>query len=179
MTGAPGMLAEFASAAEALRAARRLRELGYRSLDLHAPYELPGADAALGLARPRILPRLVLVFGLLGAASGYLVQWWTNAVDYPIVVGGRPFHALPAFVPITFEMGVLAGAFAALFGWIVTARLGRLWQPVFEVEGFERASDDRFWLAVGDDDPRFAPARTRADLAPLDPLRIWPEEEAG
>lgn len=175
--GAPGLMAEFASGREVLAAVRRLRELGYRDLDVHAPYEIPGAADALHLARPRWIPRVVLVAGLLGAATGYLIQWWTSAVDYPLVVGGRPFHSAPAYVPITFETGVLLGALAALFALVVTARLGRLWQPVFEVPGFDRTSVDRCWLAVAQGDPRFAEARTRAELATLAPLRIWPEEE--
>ncbi|MEZ4333614.1 MAG: DUF3341 domain-containing protein [Myxococcota bacterium] len=177
-------LIEFESGEAALAAARRLREQGHARLELYSPYELEGADEALALERPRVLPRAVLIAGLSGAATAYAIQWYVDAVSYPIDVGGRPLHSAPAFVPITFEGGVLIAAFAAFFGLLRLARLPRLWQPVFEVAGFERASIDRFWLALTparagagagtdrDVEEETEVARIRADLAALAPLRI-------
>ena len=174
-----GLVAEFESGARAVEAVRRLRARGYRRLDLHLPYEVPGAQEALGLARPRILPRLVLLLGLVGAAAGYLVQWYTSVVAYPLDVGGRPLHSAPAFVPITFEMGILLGAFAAFFGLLGLSRLLRLWQPIFEVPGFERVTTDRYWLVVDAADPRFSEEGTSDHLRELGPLRVEPLEVEG
>jgi hypothetical protein len=107
-------------------------------------------------------------------------------VDYPLNVGGRPYHSAPAFIPITFEMAVLFAATAALVSAIVLGGLPRLWHPVFEVDGFERATIDRFWLAVcaGDAaiDPALAPAEARARavqaLGGAGALRVvWPDPE--
>lgn len=170
--GSGTLLAAFEAGDRALAVARELRELGYRRLDVHAAQPLPGAAEALGLERPRALPRLVLVSGLLGAGLAYLVQWYTNSVDYPLVVGGRPLHPWPAFVPITFEGGVLLAAVAAFGGLLVLARLGRLWQPVFEAPDFDRASVDLYWVAVAADDPLFDAERTRTELERFAPLRI-------
>jgi Alternative complex III, ActD subunit len=166
-----GFLAEFGSAEALLAALAAVRAHGYRELEVFSPYELPRAEALLDLPRPR-LPIGVLICGLLGAAGAYLVQWYANAVSFPINVGGRPLHPAPAFVPITFELGVLSAAFAAFIGFFVCSHLLRLWRPEFEVEGFERVSVDRFWLAVDARDPRFAAARTREELAALQPLRV-------
>jgi hypothetical protein len=166
--------AEFRSPAALLEAARTLRERGYRELELHTPYEIEAASEVLGLPRPRWLPRLVLLFGLTGAALGYGVQWLTNAWLYPLVVGGRPPHSPPAFIPITFESGILLGALAAFVGLLAGGRLMRLWQPIFEVPHFERASVDRFWLVVDRSDPRFDEGDTRALLESLSPLRVEP-----
>lgn len=171
--GSPiGLAAEFDAGERATRAVRGMRERGYRSLDLHAGCELRGAAEALGLERPRGLPRLVLAAGLLGAALAYAVQWYTNSLDYPLVVGGRPLHPLPAFVPITFEGGVLLASLAAFGGLIARARLLRLWRPEFELPGFERATVDRYWLTVGAGDPRFDGERTRRELEAFSPLRV-------
>jgi hypothetical protein len=71
-----------------------------------------------------------------------------NAYDYPLDVGGRPPHMPSAFVPITFEMAVLAAALTIFVALLAHAGLPRLWHPVFETEGFESASVDRFWLAA-------------------------------
>lgn len=167
----PVILAEFGSAEALIAAATRLRELGYRRLETYSPYPLDGAEAALSLPRPR-LPWVVLAGGLLGAALGYAVQSYTNARDYPLNVGGRPLDSVPAWIPITFEIGILAAAITAVLALLVTARLPRLWHPVFEVDGFESVTDDRFWLAVLAGDPRYDPERTRRELEALAPLRI-------
>ncbi len=141
-----GLMAEFAGPRELVAAVRALREGGYTELDAYTPYPVHGIEAAMGLRRTR-LPWFVLAGGLTGAAFAYLFQLWIQ-YDYPIDLGGRPLHAAPAFIPITFETGVLFAALTTFFGLLAFARLPRLWHPVFEVEGFERASIDRFWLAV-------------------------------
>ena len=157
------LLAEFDSPRAALDAARGLRTLGYTALDLHSPYPLAGAAEALGLPRSR-LPIAVLAAAVVGGAGAYFMQWWMNAVDYPLAVGGRPAHFPLAFVPVSFELLVLAAAFAAVGTFFALAGLPRLWHQVFEAPGFDRASIDRFWLSVEGHDPRFDPERTSAEL---------------
>jgi hypothetical protein len=171
--GAAAWLAEFGSAPDALAALRALRGRGFRALDLYAPYEVAGAAEALGDPRPRGVTRAALILGALGAASGYAVQWFT-AVDYPLIVGGRPVHSAPAFVPITFELGILLAAFGALLALLRGCRLPRLWQPIFEVEGFERATLDRFFIGVAASDPCFDAEHTPELLEELGALRVQP-----
>ncbi len=142
------VLAEFATEARLLDAARALRARGHARLDLHSPVPLHGADEALGLRRSTV-PVVALVAGLAGAASGYLLQWWTAGIDWPLNVGNRPPHSPPAFIPITFELGVLFSAIAIfaglLFGYF---RFPSTWHPVFEVERFRSASVDALWLSA-------------------------------
>lgn len=97
----------------------------------------------------------MLVAALTGGGLGYLVQWWCNAVDFPIDVGSRPLDSAPAFIPITFESAVLAASVVGFVALLGTCGLPRLSHPLFEVEGFDRASVDRFWIGVDADDPRF------------------------
>lgn len=166
-----GLCAEFATQDELLAALAALRDRGYRALDAYSPYAVPGASEALHLARS---PANFVAFalGLLGAGVAYLVQWYTAAVDYPLSVGGRPAHAPAAFVPIVFEMMVLAASLTTFFGLLLRLGLPRLHHPLFEVEGFERASIDRFFVAVDEADPSFEAARTRDELAALLPLSV-------
>lgn len=166
-----GVLAEFRSAEAMLAGLAHLRGQGYTRLDTYTPYPIHGLDDALGL-RPSKVPLAVLVAGLSGAALAYLIQWYMNAYDYPINVGGRPPHSWPAFIFITFETAVLFAGFTALFSALAFSGLPRLWDPVFEVEGFERASIDRFWIAVERDDPKFDVARIEEDLLKLEALRV-------
>ncbi|WP_373047314.1 DUF3341 domain-containing protein [Vulgatibacter sp.] len=143
----PDLLVEFGAADALLDAVRACRALGLRRLETFTPYPIRDVQEALALPRSRI-PWLCLVGGLVGASLAYLAQWWMNGVAWPLNVGGRPLHSAPAFVPITFESGVLGAALGAVVSFLAFAGLPRLWHPVFEVEGFERASVDRFFLHV-------------------------------
>jgi hypothetical protein len=174
-----GLLAEFETPERLLDAARALREAGLSRLDGFTPFRVHGAEEAFGIRRSR-LPWVVLGFGLLGASSAYFLQWFTAAVDYELDVGGRPPHSPAVFVPITFEMGVLFAAFSALITVLVWAGLPRLWDPVFEVSGFERASIDRFWIGVDRADPCFDRDLAEQVLRDTGALRIvdLPEEPA-
>ena len=79
------VLAEFAEPEPMVEAARKLRESGREGLDAYSPYPVHGIDEALELPRSKV-PLVALIAGLSGAASGYVLQWWTNAVDYEIVL---------------------------------------------------------------------------------------------
>lgn len=168
-----GLLAEFETPEALLGAALELRRRGYTELDAFTPYPVHGLESALGLRRSR-LTWMVFPLALGGAAAGYFVQWWCNAWDYPLNVGGRPPHSAPAFIPITFEMTVLTSALTGLIIFLVLSRLPALWGPVFDVEGFERASIDRFWLGIDAADPTLLRGRAERDLRELGALRtVW------
>ena len=156
--------AEFATAEELKEAAGELRERGYERLDAYTPYPVDGLADLLGIRRTR-LPWLTLAGGAFGGISGYLLQWWCNGIDYPLDVGGRPLNSAPAFIPVTFEMTVLFASLFLFFGLWIGSRLPEVWNPLFELDGFERASVDRFWLAVDARDPRLEEADEADDLA--------------
>jgi hypothetical protein len=168
-----GLAGELDGAEALLACAREMRRRGYTRLDAHSPFPVPGLEEALAMRRSR-LPWVAFAAGLGGLAVAYLIQWWTAAVDYPLDVGGRPAHAAPAYVPICFETMVLFAASVAFFGFFVAARLPALWQPVDEVDGFSRASIDRFFLTVDDRDRRFDPVATAADLEAAGATRVAP-----
>ncbi len=148
------VLAEFTTEAAVLAAARALRERGDAKLDIQSPVPIHGAPEALGLKRS-LVPLVALSGGVLGALTGYLIQYWTVGVDWPLNVGGRPPHSPPAFVPITFELGVLFSSLSIFFG-LLFAFFGfpRVYHPVFEVEAFRSASVDGIWLSAEADQGR-------------------------
>jgi hypothetical protein len=166
-----GLLAEFETSAEMVEALRTLHGLGYRRLDAYSPYPVHGAEEALGLRRSR-LPYGIFAGGVLGLAVSYHLQWYCNAVIYPVNDGGRPGHSAAAFIPATFETTILIASFVAFFGVLILSRLPKLWHPVFEVEGFERASVDRFFVGIDARDPRFDAVESVHALEGLRPLRI-------
>lgn len=166
-----GLLAEFPSAESLLHAAARVRDEGYARWDAFTPYPVHGMDRAMGL-QPTRLPWLVLLCGLAGGAVGMLLQWWTNAVDYPYLISGKPLFSLPSNIPVVFELTVLFSAFGAFFGMLIFNDLPRFWHPVFTNPRFRRVTTDGFFLAVEADDPRFDVFRTKDLLSSLQATHV-------
>jgi hypothetical protein len=162
--GPYGVLAEFATPAELLHAAGRLRANGYTRIEAYSPFPIHGLDTALGHPGSKV-PWIVLGGAVVGGLSGLALQWWTSAVDYPIRIAGKPYFSVPAFVPVIFELTVLFSAFAALLGMLFLNGLPRPHHPVFLHPRFARATDDRFFLAIEAGDPLFDLERARRDLA--------------
>ena len=151
------VLAEFAEPEPMVEAARKLRDSGREGLDAYSPYPVHGIDDALKLPRSKV-PLVALIAGLSGAAGGYVLQWWTNAVDYELNVANRPPHAWPTNIPVTFESGVLVCVLTLFFGSLFYFfGLPRTYHPVFEAEEFRSASLDKFWISAemkDGEDPR-------------------------
>lgn len=154
-----GLLARFADAAALYRGCEQVRDAGYTRWDAHTPFPVHGLDRAMGLPASR-LPWIVLFMGLGGAGGAMLLQWWVSAVDYPLVISGKPYFSWPAFVPITFEVGVLCGAIGAVLGMLGLNRLPMHHHPLFTSARFERATDDGFFISIESWDPRFDPVRS-------------------
>ena len=165
-----GLVAEFATDAELMRAAEKAYERGYRKMDGYTPFPIEGLAEALG--KKNRIPFLVLIGGILGGGSAYFMEWFANVISYPINVGGRPLHSWPAFIPITFELTVLGAALTAFFGSLALSGLPRPYHPMFNLPEFERASQDRFFLCIEAADARFDAKETRAFLESLEPLMV-------
>ena len=150
------LLAEFRDPETLLDATRRARDAGWQGLDAHVPFSIEGLTEALGLP-PTRLRRVMLAGGVLAGAFTYAMQWYSAVYDYPINSGGRPLHSWPVFLIPTFEAVVLGAILSGVVGFLVSTGLPRLNHPAFAAHGFERASQDRFFLSVGD--PGTEPAR--------------------
>jgi Protein of unknown function (DUF3341) len=161
-----GLMAEFLTPEEMVAAIRALRRRGYGRIDAFSPYPVKGAEQAIGLPRSPLC-WITFPIAMAGAGLAYLLQWFCNTLDYPINVGGRPLDSAPAFVPITFEMGVLSASIGGVLVFLVLCKLPELYAPVFDVEGFGRASLDRFWVGIDDRDPRFDEAQIERELREL------------
>jgi len=141
------VLGLFESGEALVEACYKIREKGFETIDTHSPYPLHGGDEALGLGRSRV-PRIALAGGLTGTFGGYLMMVYMNAVNWPLNVAGRPPHAPPSFIPITFETTVLLASLSIFFGLLVLMRLPQPYHAVFESEQFLSAVNDGFWMSV-------------------------------
>jgi hypothetical protein len=149
-----GLMAEFDNPTDLVEAARRTYDAGYRRINGYSPFPIEELSDAIGFHNTR-LPLIVLIGGILGGLGGYFMMYYMEVINYPINVGGRPFHSWPAFIPITFETTVLGAALAAIFGMLALNKLPQPYHPVFNAERFALATRDRFFLVIEADDPKF------------------------
>lgn len=150
-----GLLADFQSPDQLLEAAKDLRDAGYQKIEAYTPFPVHGLQEVLRIP-PTRLPWIVFFAGLVGGVLALAGQWWTNAVDYPFLISGKPRFSLPANIPVAFEVVILLSAFAAFFGMLALNRLPRWHQPLQSRRRFRRATSHHFLLAVDASDPRFA-----------------------
>ena len=100
-----------------LSAIKSLKQKGHKKISAITPCPVHGLEELLEIKRSWI-PWVTFVFGLTGCLFGLWFTWWTSAVDWPLIIGGKPFWSLPAFIPVIFECTILLGALssvAALF----------------------------------------------------------------
>ena len=124
----------------------RKQQLG--NLEAYTPYPIHGIDEALGLRRSP-LGGMVLVMGVLGAISAFAFEYWTSAIDYPLVTGGKAPWSWEAFVPIMFELTVLFATFTAGLGMLfLLNKLPFFGHPVLSSEAIKGITRDRYALAI-------------------------------
>jgi mono/diheme cytochrome c family protein len=164
-------MAEYADENHLLEACRKVRDSGYTRTDAFTPFPVHGIDEALGI-KPTVLPWIVLCFGLSGLSLALVMQWWTNAYDYPYIISGKPYFSLPAFIPVTFELTILFSAFSTFLGMIALNGLPKFSNPVFTNPKFDRATDDRFFLWVDARDKYFNSDKVKSLLESTQPLDV-------
>lgn len=146
-------------------AVKRLKAEGYTVADVHSPFPVHGLAEAMELAPTRIA-YATLAGGAFGALLGLGFQAWTSVVDWPLNIGGKSYLALPALVPVTFELGILLAAFATVLALLLWSRLRpRGYTP--STQPHPGASDDRFVILVREQDARFDPDAFRATASRL------------
>src|SRR5919109_4593239 len=155
-----GILAEFDTPADVMHAAEKVRDAGLTLWDVYTPYPVHGMDKAMGLKNSK-----VGWFAFLGGVSGYtcgmLMIWFMNAVDYPIVVGGKPMFSPYSAFPPSYELTILFGAFGSLGGMLFLNRLPRLHHPLLKNRRFAQVTHDRFFLVIETSDPKYSETETR------------------
>jgi hypothetical protein len=167
-----GLVAEFADEEDVLQAARAAYDAGYRSMDAYTPFPVEGLSEVLGFRRTRI-PLIVLIGGIVGGLSGFALQYWVSVIAYPLNIGGRPNPSVPMFVPVTFELTILLAALFGVIGMLALNGLPQPYHPLFNVDRFSRASQDRFFLGIESADRRFDLVETRRFLEGLNPAGVY------
>jgi hypothetical protein len=155
-----GIMAEFETPADAMHAAEKVRDAGFRKWDVFTPFPVHGMDRAMGLKNSKV-GWFSFLGGVTGYTTGMLMIWFMNKFDYPILVGGKPLFSPFAAFPPSYELTILLGAFGALGGMLLLNRLPRLHHPLLKHKRFALATHDRFFVVIETSDPKFDEKETR------------------
>jgi hypothetical protein len=166
-----GLAAEFLTPEEIVRAAQQALAAGYLRAEAFTPFPVKGLPESLGFHKTWI-PLICFIGGCLGGGAAWFMCWYANVISYTWIVGNRPLNSWPAFVTIVVD-GMIGGAFfCALAAMFLLNGLPRLNHPLFNVDAFARATQDRFFLCIEAADERFDPIVTRSFLITLEPAAV-------
>ena len=176
-----GLGAEFSSAATLLEAAKKIYAHGFKKWDVYSPFPIHGMDHAMGFKRSRV-SLFSLIGGFTGLTTAFVLIYYTSALNYPLIVQGKPYFALEPSLPIFFELTILLTAFGTILGLLLLTLLPRLHHPVFNWDRFQRATDDGFFLVLEVTDPKFDSTASRQLLQAMGGTHITeiyqdPEED--
>jgi hypothetical protein len=167
-----GIAGEFRSTEHVVSAARQLCEAGVERWDVYGPAPIDEIAALVPTRRGLYITAVMVAAAVLGACVGYFYQYWGAVLDYPLNVGGRPLNGWPGFVPTAWEICALFTVYAGFFAFMVSCRLSNLYHPIFSLTGFERASQDRFFICVEAADRAYDAERIRGIFERHAALRV-------
>jgi len=125
-------------------AVAKVRQAGYKIHDIYTPFPVHGLDHAMGL-RDTSLHTAGFIFGLTGTTTAVTFMSWVFTKDWPVNIGGKPHFALPAWIPITFELTVLMAAVGMVLTFCYICQLA----PFIKKHHFHlRATDDLFVMVI-------------------------------
>jgi mono/diheme cytochrome c family protein len=178
--GTFAVLGLYTDARKIIDAAKQIRPRKLGRLEAYTPYPVHGLDRAVGLP-PSPLGKLVMGMGLLGTALALLLEWWTSAVDYPLVVGGKALFSWQAFIPVMFEVTVLFATFTAGLAMLFAFnKLPFFGHPVLHSKAIKGITRDKLALSIESAGATFDAEAARqalldngADSVEIVPIPSW------
>jgi len=178
--GTFAVLGIFSEAQKIVDAAKQIRPRKLGHLEAYTPYPVHGLDRAIGIG-PSSLGKFVLGMGLLGTALALLFEWWTSAVDYPLITGGKALFSWQAFVPVMFEVTVLFATFTAGLAMLFAFnKLPFFGHPVLHSKAIKGITRDKLALSIENTGASFDPEAARqalldsgAESVEIVPIPAW------
>lgn len=158
-----GLIATFDTTPAVYHAAEQVRDAGYKKWDCITPFPVHGLDKAMGVKRSNV-PKFSLAGGILGFTTGMSLIFWTSYVNYPLIVGGKPYFSPLFAFPVSYELTILFTAFATIGGMLFLNGLPMHYHSVLKSDKILSGMDDKFHIVIESADPKFNLAQTKALL---------------
>ena len=169
-----GIAALFDTPDQIIHTASTISGAGYRRYDINTPYPVHGMDNAMKL-KASTLGYIALILGIIGASSAVGFMWWATSIDYPLVIGGKPFFSLPAFIPIIFEVTVLLASVGTVIVMLfIFFRLPSNSHPVHDTPYMKKVSVDKFGVVIEARDKLFDADKVTELLKELHAGEVFP-----
>ena len=138
----PGVLGSFIHVDAATDAIKTLRTQGHTDLTVYNAAPNHEIEEAL---EHKVSPvrMFTLVGGLTGCAAGFAMTIWMS-LDWPLMVGGKPFASVPPYTVLAFELTILFGALSTVAGMLILSFL----KPTTKLMYDEKFSDDHIGIFV-------------------------------
>jgi len=171
-----GIIGLFDDPQQLIRATEQVRDARYWSFDTYTPYPVHGLEQAQGLKRSP-LPYFACLGGLIGFCAAFGLQYWTSVIDWPLIVGGKPFNSWPAFVPVLFELTVLLSGITIVLSLFALCRFPNTRRAVPDPS----VTRDRFAIVIdapppidphADEEDRAARQKVLAPYKPFDESEV-------
>jgi hypothetical protein len=125
-------------------AVKKVRKAGYKMHDIYTPFPIHGLDKAMGL-RDTSLHTAGFIYAITGTSTALGCISWILTKDWPLNIGGKPHFALPAWIPITFELTVLFSAVGMVLTFCYLCQMA----PFVKKHHFSlRATDDQMVMVI-------------------------------
>jgi len=158
-----GLIATFDTTPSVYHAAEQVRDAGYKKWDCITPFPVHGLDKAMGLKRSHV-PKFSLAGGIIGFTLGMSLIFWSSYIDYPLIVGGKPYFSPLFAFPVSYELCILFTAFATIGGMLFLNGLPQHYHPVLKSDKILSGMDDKFHIVIESADPKFDLTQTRVLL---------------
>ena len=151
-----GVMAEFETSSALIDATHQAFDKGYRVMDAYTPFPIEEVSETIGFHRHHNkVPLVTLIGGLCGLVGGYSLATLAASIWFPLNIAGRPFVTWPMFIPVTFECTILLAGLSCAIGMLAMNGLPQPYHPVFNVPGFNLATNNRFFLCIEARDPLY------------------------
>lgn len=148
--GRPGIAGIWLDEHKMVKAAAQARKSGLTKFEAISPFPIHGIDEAMGIPLS-FIPWVTFIFGLTGFGFGTWFTWWASSQDWALIIGGKPFWSLPAFVPVMFECTILFAALSSVGALILLCGLPAVDPPVIDPD----LTSHKFALWVPENDTGF------------------------
>ncbi len=159
---------------EIIEAAEKTSAEGFEKYDVHTPYPVHGMDSAMQL-KPSKLPYIALAIGLSAMVGMFLFMYWMTTIDYPVIVGGKPFFAFPSWIPVLFEITVLSASIGTVVSMIaIFFKFPNLSHPLHDTDFMKSVTCDKYGISIEADDPKYDEEYARTFLSSIGAKNITP-----